>query len=320
MRGIPETDMNEKTLAAVALNNRDYARFDDKLAEAVRWIDFSAHQGAQLVVLPEALNFYRGDGDLSSRASLLDEARQTMANWQQRTDVLFKAAIRNKIALTIPLIIPEGDGLVNCFFLISPGGTILGRYQKMYPTPLELEAGIRPGQSALIEWEGLKVGGAICFDFYFPQVFQRQSGAQLFLAPSFTPGGPHLNFHALNQSAPIVVAYPAYSCIIDIDGHELDGAGYRHETLRFGHGAPVALSTINFDRVALFGNDNQQKIVPIQEEYGPKVRIRFDQSCCMFYLESRSPDLTVAEIVRRFDLTLQRDYFTDCARQVEQHM
>jgi predicted amidohydrolase len=311
-------DMNEKTLAAVALNNRDYARFEEKLDEAVRWIDFSAHQGADLIVLPEALNFYRGDGDTRSRGSLLDEARQTMGQWQQRTEKLFKAAQRNQVALTVPLIVPEEDHLVNCFFLISPQGAVLGRYQKMYPTPLELDAGVRAGKPSLIEWEGLKVGGAICFDCYFPQVFQKQHGAQLFLVPSFAPGGPHLNFHAMNQSAPIALAYPAYSRIIDIDGRELDGAGYRHETLRFGHGAPVAIATLNFDRIALFGNHNQQKIVPIQEEYGEKVRVRFDQSSVMFYLESRSPELSIDEVVRRFDLVSQQDYFDGCARQVEQ--
>jgi predicted amidohydrolase len=311
--------MNEKTLAAVALSNRNYGSFEEKLAEAVRWVDFSASQGADLVVLPEALNFYRGDGDTGSAEALLAETRATMKNWQERTQVLFQAAIRNQMALTIPLVVPQEDHLVNCFFLLSSAGEILGQYQKMYPTPGELEAGVRPGKNALIEWDGLKIGGAICFDCYFPQVFERQAEAQLFLACSFTPGGAHLNFHAMNQSTPIALAYPAYSRIIDIDGRELDGAGYRHETLRLGFGAPVALATLNFDRVALYGDYNQQKILAIQEEYGEKVRIRFDQASVTFYLESRSNDLTVNEVMQRFELIPSQRYFQESARLVDSY-
>jgi predicted amidohydrolase len=309
--------MKEKTLAAVALNNRDFADFEEKLEEAVRWIDFSACAGADLVVLPEAMNLYRGDGDIGAHKVLMDEARQTMGSWRQRVDVLFQAARGNKVALTVPLIVPHEDYLINCFFLISSEGMTLGRLVKMYPTPSELSAGIRRGRPGLIDWEGLKVGGAICFDCYFPQVFEQQRGADLFLIPSLTSGGLHLDFHAMNQSAPIVLAYPAYSRIIDIDGAELDGAGYRNESLRFGHGAPVAIARINFDRVALFADGTQEKIVNIQEEYGSKVRIRFDQSVGIYYVESRSDDLSMAEVVRRFGLTTQRDYFDECARRVE---
>jgi predicted amidohydrolase len=310
--------MNEKTIAAVALNNRDYRSFEEKLTEAVRWIDFSAARGADLVVLPEALNFYRGDGDTGSRDALWQEARSSLRDWQSTTKVLFDAAMKNQVALTIPLVIPQEDHWINCFFLISSNGEILGQYQKMYPTQGELEAGIRPGKNALIEWEGLKIGGAICFDCYFPQVFTRQADAQLFLVCSYTPGGSHLNFHAMNQATPVALAYPAYSRIIDIDGHELDGAGYRHETLRFGFGAPVAMATLNFDRVALYGDYNQQKILAIQEEYGEKTRIRFDQSSVTFYLESRAADLTVEEIVQRFGLIPRQRYFMESARLVDE--
>ena len=46
----------------------------------------------------------------------------------------------------------------------------------------------------------------------------------------------------------------------------------------------------------------------IQGRYGSKVRVRFDQPSCVFLLESRSPDLTVAELMREFDLISRRDY------------
>ncbi|HWL53359.1 MAG TPA: hypothetical protein VNQ90_13060 [Chthoniobacteraceae bacterium] len=54
--------MNCKTIAAISLHNRDYPNLDAKLEEAARWVRFAAAQGADLAVLPEALNHYRGDG------------------------------------------------------------------------------------------------------------------------------------------------------------------------------------------------------------------------------------------------------------------
>ena len=64
--------------------------------------------------------------------------------------------------------------------------------------------------------------------------------------------------------------------------------GYRSETLRAGFGTPMQQATINFDAVTLFADFNQDKIRDVQRHYGQKCGIRFDQSNCIFFLESRS--------------------------------
>ena len=98
-------------------------------------------------------------------------------------------------------------------------------------------------------------------------------------------------------------------------GKEVAEGGYRHETLRFGFGAPVYTATINFDRVALYGNHNQEKMVEVQQSYGSKVRVQFDQQNGLFFLESRSSDLTVKDVMRKFDLISARDYFAQFERE-----
>ena len=301
--------MNEKTIAAVALSNRDYPDFGAKLKEAVQWVEFAAAQGAQLVVLPELLNFYYGDGVGSQKRPTYQEA--AFDDWQTPTRPLFDVARRCGVAVTIPVLTREGDHLTNSFFLISKQGEVLGRYQKMRPMPGERQAGVQPGKVALMEWEGLKIGGGICFDCYYPEVFQQQAdaGAELFLLPSLTAGGSYLNFYALHLAVPIVLAYPAWSRIIDVDGRELAAGGYRNETLCFGFGSPVLVATINFDRVVLYADFNQLKINDIQRAYRDRVRIRFDQPNASFIIESRSPDLTVQEIVQRYELVPKRQYF-----------
>ncbi|MCC7349609.1 MAG: carbon-nitrogen hydrolase family protein [Phycisphaerales bacterium] len=294
------------------MNNKDYPTFAAKLEEAVRWVDFAARQGARLVVLPESLNLYFGDGDVDHMPSLAEAA---LDDWQLQTRPLIESAIRNQVAITVPVIAHKEGRLLNCFYLVDKNGNVLGRYDKQCPTHEELDAGMVPGNSPLIEWEGIKIGGAICFDCYFPEVFSRQAdaGAQIFLMPSLTPGGDHLNYAALKNSTPIVLAYPAYSRIIDLDGRELAGGGYRNETLRFGFGSPVILASINFDRVVLYANHNQEKIVEMQQTYGAKIAVRFDQPNCLFIVESRSPDLTMQEVIKRFNLIDQRRYFNQYA-------
>jgi predicted amidohydrolase len=301
--------MHEKIIAAIALNNKDYPSFAAKLEEAVRWTTFAAKQGADLVVLPETLNLYAGDGDpeaMSMQKAALDD-------WQSQTRVLFDCARRNSVALTIPLVIRENGSLVNCFFVIARDGSILGRYEKKCPTPSELKEGVRRGQGGLIEWEGIRLGGAICFDCYFPEVFTQQAdaGAQLFLIPSLTPGGSYLTHYAMSLGVPIALAYPAYSRIIDLDGRELAGGGYRHETLRFGFGSPVVLAQLNFERAVFYAHHNQEKIVAIQEAYGSAVSVSFNQENCLFVIASQSNDLKINDIIQRFDLIRQRDFFRD---------
>jgi predicted amidohydrolase len=309
--------MNEKTIAAISLSNRDFPSFEAKLAEAATWIEHAAGSGAQLAVLPEEINNYRGDGPGNPLA--LSLAEMAVDDWRRAIAPLFDVAVRCRIAVTAPLLVRENGSLSNSFFMISRQGEVLGRYDKMRPAPGEFEGGVRPGSlPRLIEWEGLRIGGAICFDTLFPDVFrcQAEMGADLFLVPSLWPGGSYLNYYALVFSTPIVLAYPAWSRIIDITGREVAAGGYRNETLRFGFGAPVVMATLNFDRVSLYGNINQERIVEVERRYGAKVRVLFDQQNCMFYLESRSPDLTVTDVMKEFELVPCRKYLSDFERAI----
>lgn len=304
--------MKLHTLAVVALSNRDYPDFRAKLDEAAKWVAFAAAQGAELVVLPEGLNLYQGDGVASTKK--LSIADVALDNWQNACAPLLDTAKRVNTAVVVPVYIHRRRGkFANAFFVVSRSGDVLGEYRKRVPTPSECAAGVVAGDVAqpLIPWNGLKLGGLICFDCYYPRVVesQAQRGADLFLAPSLTPAGDYLNFYALHHATPIALAYPAWSRIVDITGKDIAGAGYRNETLNFGFGTPVAMATINFDRVSLYADVNQLRIVEVQRRYGPRVRVMFDQPNVTFFLESLSPDVTCDQIVREFGLVPRREYF-----------
>lgn len=298
--------MNEKTIAAIALRDGEYDSFEQTLADASRLVQQAALQGADLIVLPETINLlHRHDHQMP----LADLA---LEDWKTATALLREAAARSGVALILPLLVRDELGIANRFYFLDRDGSLAGSYQKRIPSTGEVACGVVPGTPAPIRWEGLSFGGSICVDLYYPQaVFDLQAavGVDAFLLPSMTPGGSLLEAYAVHYGVPFVLAYSPWSRILDRDGREVAAGGYRSETLRAGFGSPLVQATLNFDAVTLFADFNQQKLSEVQRRYGADVRIRFDQPNCSFLLESRSLDLSVAEIMREFGLISRRDYF-----------
>jgi predicted amidohydrolase len=298
--------VNEKTIATIALRDGGYSTLQETLRDAARWVEVAAAQGANLVVLPETINlFHRNSGSAPLDEFALDD-------WEAVTADLRETAARCGASLVLPLLVRDDGVLANRFYVLSREGGVIGYYQKRVPAPGEWATGVEAGRQTPIEWEGLRIGGAICFDVYYPRaVFdpQIEDGADLFVIPSLSPGGSLLDYCALTYGVPIVLAYPAWSRILDRDGKELAAGGYRWETLGSGFGSPVLLATVNFDAVTLFADLNQEKMRDVQRHYGRDVRIRFDQTNCVFTLESRSASLSVSEVMRQFGLISRRDYF-----------
>ncbi len=304
--------MNIRRISAIALSNRDFDSFDAKLDEACRWVSLAAGMGSDLAVLPEEMNCYCGDGPGNPRAMTLAEI--ALDDWRSSCASLLSCAAENKIAVTVPVMIREGGDLVNCFYLISAGGDELGRYVKTYPTTGELDDGVIPGElpQKPIDWDGIGVGGGICFDMNFRVLFERQKaeGADLFLCPSLSPGGDQMNYYARQLQRPFVLAYPAWSQIVDAMGQVVTAGGYRHETLRFGFGVPVYTADINFDRAVFHFDHNQEKIEAILRRYGRDVKIEFDQANSCFSVESLSQKLAVKDVTAAFELEDMDEYLS----------
>jgi len=302
--------MDFRTISTIALSNRDFPSFDAKLEEAARWIEYARLQGADLAVLPELLNFYRGDGP--DHPNPLPFRETALTDWTPVLDFFAALARRLELAIVAPLLISEETGLANVFFLLSKSGDILGRFQKLHPAPGEIRDGVRPGRPMVIDWEGVPVSGAICFDTHYLSTFSAQEalGAKLFLIPSLWNGGPWLEGLAARFATPMVVSYPAWSRIIDLDGTTLAAGGYRQESLGFGAGAPVFTATLNFDREVFHLSDQADKVTLIQKTYGAAVRVRLLHEQAAFCVESVSDEVTVSEIIRAHGLVRYTDYLS----------
>lgn len=299
--------MNEKTIATVALRDGEYDGLTQTLDECTRLTELAADRGADLVVLPETINLLHRQNHHARLESM------ALQDWQQTTAQLRERAAAAKVALVLPLLVQDGAGMANRFFFLDREGHLAGQYQKRVPSAGETNEGVLPGTPQLITWEGLKFGCAICIDLYYPEAVltpQAAAGADAFLIPSMTPGGSLLEAYAVQYGVPIVLAYSPWCRILDRDGRELAAGGYRSETLRAGYSSAIQQATINFDAVTLFADFNQNKLADVQKCYGTRVSVRFDQPNCTFTLESRTPDLTVAEVMREFGLTSRRDYLS----------
>src|SRR5579875_2968532 len=177
--------MNEKTIAAIALRDGGYASLSETLEDAARWLELAAAQGADLGVLPETINLLHRKSDSTALEDL------ALEDWRETTATLCETAARSKISLVLPLLVRENGALANRFYLLARDGTPLGFYQKRVPALGEQTCGVKPGNTRPIVWEGLRMGGGVCIDLYFPQVVfdpQIEHGADFFVFPSLTPG------------------------------------------------------------------------------------------------------------------------------------
>jgi 5-aminopentanamidase len=109
---------------------------------------------------------------------------------------------------------PERDNgkLFNTLFVIGRAGTVLGRHQKLHPTP-GAEGWSSPGKpGAPVEVDGINVGLLICADAYRPEpaLRLRDGGAQLLVSSAaWWPGqwGPNGEWEArtLDTELPMIV-------------------------------------------------------------------------------------------------------------------
>lgn len=298
--------VNEKTIATIALRDHGFADLAAVLREAAQGVELAAAQGADLAVLPETINLLHRSSHEAPLAAF------ALHDWQTATAMLREVASRNNISLVLPLLVHHDGALANRFFLLARDGSELGFYQKRVLAVGERVDHVLPANTEPIPWEGLRVGGGICIDAYFPeQVFlpQIEAGADLIVIPSMTPAGSFLDTAAVTCGVPFVLSYSPWSRILDRDAKELAAGGYRSETLRAGFASPVQIATVNFDAVSLFADFNQQKLVDVQKHYGSRVRVRFDQTTCVFHLESRSADVSIQDIMHQFGLVSRWDYF-----------
>lgn len=152
-------------------------------------IDEAADLGAQLVVLPENVNFMGSEAKKFALAEPLDgPAFQLMSDRAKARRLVL-------VAGTLPERIPDEDRVYNTSVVFGPDGARLGHYRKIHlfdvslgegATHLESKNTKHGEQAALVQTPVGKLGLTVCYDLRFPDLYRalRREGAELLTVPS----------------------------------------------------------------------------------------------------------------------------------------
>jgi beta-ureidopropionase len=218
------------------------------------------------------------------------------------TDLVASYARRHGCYIICPLIGIHGDRFMNDAVLIDRQGEIAGIYAKLHPVVQgsafkSLELGVTPGDTIpIFETDFGTIGIQICFDIMYPEAWAelKRKGAEIVFWCSAYDGGKHLGIYAwLHRYYVVSAVQSRYARAFDPMGDVLAETG-PHD--------PVGALTLDLD-VGLFHCDFNATVIPeLRKRYGPEITLRVWHEEGLFTLETHRDDLSIADIVREFDL------------------
>jgi predicted amidohydrolase len=210
-----------------------------------------------------------------------------------------------------PVYITENGKYYNSAVIIDRNGSVAGEYRKIHPAPGEIEIGITPGppDPPVFITDFGTIGIQICFDIKWQDAWKKLShkGAEIVFWPSAFAGGKMLKTMAwLNQYYTVSSPWKDTARICDISGEELAWTG---------RWAPNWIcAPVNLEKVFLHAWPFCERFDEVHYKYGKKVRIQLFHEEEWATIESRSPDIKVADIIKEFDFKIQKDYLREAEK------
>ena len=260
-------------------------------------IEEAARRGADLVLLPEEPDVV-GGGE-TGRHGLEDHPAYL---------ALSEAAAKRRIgvvgSLSVRLSAPQADlfhrdqtGVANLGFLLNRRANLVGTYWKKHPAPSEefiatdqCDADGRPDPFPVFDFEGVKLGIAICMDIHFPEMFRIYGlkGADLVCMPTMYLDYTGDMLEAVEKARAVDNGmYLALSRYIDLPFLSGKSMGYAKVVAPDGR---VIVSTGHKPGVAVAEFDPKWRFPFWGEGYGGNLRTMFEMV--------RRPDL-YGELLRR---------------------
>lgn len=155
----------------------------------------AAEQGADLLVLPEALLAREdNDPDLSVKSAQSPEGDYIR--------MLREESLKNALTTLLTIHVPTTGGRAANTLLALRGGEIIAQYQKLHlydAFSVQESRLVDAGESIppLIEVAGMKVGLMTCYDLRFPELALSLAlaGAEVLALPAAWVRGPHKEHH-----------------------------------------------------------------------------------------------------------------------------
>ncbi len=186
----------------------------------------------------------------------------------------------------------------NAAVFLNREGNIVGEYHKSYPTTSEMREGVYPGtlQPSVIETDFGKVGAQICFDIQWDAGWRclRDAGAEIVFWPSAFSGGKMVCTRAWqNRYSVVASTNKDVSKVCDFTGEELAVTSRWH---------PWVCATVNLEKAFLHTWPYVGRFDEIVSKYGPKIRIYSFAFEEWSIIESRDPEVKIADVMKEFEL------------------
>jgi predicted amidohydrolase len=181
-----------------------------------------------------------------------------------------------------------------------------GQYRKCRITEEEVDQmGLTPGSTdpPVFKTDFGTIGIQICFDIEWPEAWRTLAtkGAEIVFWPSAFAAGKKLNAKAWeNQYVVVSSTLKNTTRIIDITGEEVATSG---NWSSWGVCAPV-----NLEKAFLASWPYVLSFPAIQKKYGRKVKISSLHEEEFSVIESLSPDVKIADLMKEFNLKTYRQH------------
>jgi len=248
--------------------------------------------GPDIICLPETGPFANLTSPKPSKAELAEKATGSVLA------KLSEFAREHNCYLWCPLYTAEDGRYYNSLVLIDRKGKVVGEYRKMHPTVGECDSGISPGPTVppVFETDFGKIGAQICFDIEWRDGWRQlqAAGAEIVFWSSAFGGGKKLNMLAgIHRYNIVSSTIKGTSQICDIVGETVACTGLWERWL---------CAPINLERAYLHSWPFYRKFGEIRKKYGQAVRIKTYHEEEWSIIESRCPDLKVADVLKEFDI------------------
>lgn len=208
-------------------------------------------------------------------------------------------AKKNRCYLICPVYTVEKGKFYNAAVLIDRDGKQIGQYRKAGLTAEDIQFGLTAGplDVPIFKTDFGLIGIQICFDIEWAHGWSllQKKGAEIVFWPSAYAGGQKVNTKAWeNQYYVVSSTQKNTTKICDITGVELAASG--------NYSSWGVCTSINLEKAFIHSYPDASKFPAIRNKYGRKVNCYSLHEEEFSIIESLSPDVQIADVLKEFDI------------------
>jgi len=284
------------TLTQQGIQGKNY---EEIIRSTLSKMELFLPQQPDIFCLPETFHYWNIQGERLSVPALAE-------TWEAPiVEAMSTFAKNNRCYVIAPIHTKAGGKCYNAAVVIDREGKRMGEYRKIRATEGEIDDGVTPGNPdpPVFHTDFGTIGIQICFDIEWQEGWQKlhKKGAEIVFWPSAFGGGKMINTMAwLNKYCMVSSTAKGTSKICDITGETVAQSGQWNPQ--------GVCASLNLEKAFLHTWPYVQKFQAIQAKYGRKVKIYSLHEEEFSIIESHSPEVKIADIMREFELKNFEDH------------